>query len=122
MAKQKEVKYGIEIVKPWSVEMYAHNEKVMEAVKQILFKRIAAISEAAAKEGILDDEYMHAVSDEVKSFQKTLTCYGFGQGYSYAAVIEKMVQEVNMIENWRANEVALDLELNLEYNFIGFKN
>lgn len=122
MAKQKEVKYGIEIVKPWSVEMYAHNEKVMENVKQILFKRIADISEAAAKEGILDDEYMYVVSDEVKKFQKALTSYGFGQGFTYAAVIEKMVQEVNMLENWSANEIALRLKLELEYNFIGFKN
>jgi hypothetical protein len=122
MAKQKEVKYGIVIVKPWSAEMYAHNAKVMETVKQILFKRIADIAEAAANNAILYDEYMHVVSDEVKSFQKALTSYGFGRGNTYAYVIEKMVNHVQNLENWSANEIVNRLNLELEYSFIGFKN
>ena len=31
--KQNEVKYGIEITKPWSKEMYDHNDKISEVVK-----------------------------------------------------------------------------------------
>ena len=32
MKKAKEVKYGIEITKPWSKEMYAHNEEVQNEI------------------------------------------------------------------------------------------
>ena len=31
--KSPEIKYGIEITKPWSKEMYDHNEKVAEEMK-----------------------------------------------------------------------------------------
>ena len=30
MAKAKKVEFGIEITKPWSKEMYAHNDEVQE--------------------------------------------------------------------------------------------
>jgi len=33
MKKEKKVVYGIEIVKPWSDAMYAHNEEVAEVVR-----------------------------------------------------------------------------------------
>ena len=33
MKKEKRVEFGIEIVKPWSREMYDHNDEVAEVVK-----------------------------------------------------------------------------------------
>lgn len=122
MAKQKEIKYGIEIVKPWSVAMYAHNEKVLEQVKQILFKQIADISEEAANEKIQDVEFRLVATDEVKRFQKAITCYGFGQGFTYARVIEEMVKHVQDLENWRGNEIVKELNIELEQGFVGFAN
>jgi hypothetical protein len=38
MTKAKKTQYGIEITKPWSKEMYAHNEDVMEAAKEQICK------------------------------------------------------------------------------------
>ena len=34
MAKVKKVEFGIEITKPWSKEMYAHNEEVEETLRE----------------------------------------------------------------------------------------
>ena len=36
MKKAAKVEYGIEIVKPWSSEMYAHNEQVADQVKELV--------------------------------------------------------------------------------------
>ena len=33
MAKSKKIMYGIEITKPWSKEMYAHNDIILEIKK-----------------------------------------------------------------------------------------
>jgi hypothetical protein len=33
MKKEKKVVYGIEITKPWSAEMYDHNEAVADVVR-----------------------------------------------------------------------------------------
>ena len=38
MAKAKKVEFGIEITKPWSKEMYAHNDEVQEVVVGIITK------------------------------------------------------------------------------------
>ena len=36
MKKEAKVEYGIQIVKPWSEEMYDHNEEVDEVVREQL--------------------------------------------------------------------------------------
>ena len=38
--KVKEIKYGIEITKPWSKEMYDHNDKVAELMKAEILIRL----------------------------------------------------------------------------------
>jgi hypothetical protein len=122
MAKQKQFKYGIEITKPWSTEMYAHNEKVLEQVKNLLFQRIIEVLEWATINNVLDLEWRTEKQPEHEKLQRGITSYGFGQGFNYAQVIEKMINEVNQLHNWRANEIANDLKLNLEQEFIGFNN
>jgi hypothetical protein len=122
MAKQKEVKYGIEITKPWSTEMYAHNERVLEQVKNILHQQIQEVLEWAKVNNVLDLDWRTEKQPEHEQLQRAITCYGFGQGYTYNLVIEQMKKHVNRLENWRANEIINDLNFNLEHNFIGFKN
>ena len=36
MKKAPKIKYGIEIVKPWSKEMYNHNDKVADEIRDII--------------------------------------------------------------------------------------
>jgi len=122
MAKQKQFKYGIEITKPWSTEMHAHNEKVLEQVKNLLSQRIQEVLEWAKVNNVLDLEWRTEKQPEHEQLQRAITYYGFGQGFNYAQVIEKMIDEVNNLENWRANQITNDLELELGQSFIGFKN
>ena len=42
MKKVAKVEYGIQIVKPWSNEMYAHNEEVADVVREKVALKFAA--------------------------------------------------------------------------------
>ena len=139
MKKAKEIKYGIEITKPWSKEMYAHNEKVAENVKtQILKKWNEAMEQAKLEydentceieaeengyeiEPFLEREYTDVQTEELREIQKDVTLYGFGMGYSMKDIDEEVQHELETAASYRLKEMAEDMELELEYEFIGLK-
>jgi len=139
MKKAKEIKYGIEITKPWSKEMYAHNEKVGENVKaEIYSKWLLALSDAELQynentceieaeengyeiEPFLEREYTDVQTEELRNLQKDVTCYGFGMGYSMKNVDEEVQNELENAANYRLKEMAEDMGLELEYEFIGLR-
>ena len=137
MKKVKEVKYGIEITKPWSTEMYDHNEKVGNAVKAEIYSRwLLALSDAENQyneniceieaeengyeiEPFLEREYTDVQTEELRNIQKDVTCYGFGMGFSMDKVDEEVKNELENAANYRLKEMAEDMKLELEYEFIG---
>ena len=137
MKKAKEVKYGIEITKPWSKEMYAHNEKVGEDIKtQILKKWNEAMEQAKLEydentceieaeengyeiEPFLEREYTDVQTEELRNLQKDVTCYGFGMGFSMEDVDEEVRDELENAASYRLKEMAEDMQLELEQEFIG---
>ena len=137
MKKAKEIKYGIEITKPWSKEMYAHNEKVAENVKtQILNKWNEAMEQAKLEydentceieaeengyeiEPFLEREYTDVQTEELREIQKDVTLYGFGMGYSMKNIDEEVKNELECAASYRLKEMAEDMGLELEYEFIG---
>ena len=139
MKKAKDIKYGIEITKPWSKEMYAHNDKVAENVKtQILIKWNEAMEQACAEynentceieaeengyeiESFLEREYTDVQTEELRNIQKDVTCYGFGMGYPMKDVSAEVTNELECAANYRLKEMAEDMGLELEYEFIGLK-
>jgi hypothetical protein len=139
MKKAKEIKYGIEITKPWSKEMYAHNEKVGEDVRtQILKKWNEAMEQAKLEydentceieaedngyeiEPFLEREYTDVQTEELRNLQKDVTCYGFGMGYSMENVDQEVKNELECAANYRLKEMAEDMGLELEYEFIGLR-
>jgi len=139
MKKAKEMKYGIEITKPWSKEMYAHNEKVAENVKtQILNKWNEAMEQAKLEydentceieaeengyeiEPFLEREYTDVQTEELRNIQKDVTLYGFGMGYSMNNIDEEVKNELECAASYRLKEMAEDMGLELEYEFIGLK-
>jgi len=139
MKKAKEVKYGIEITKPWSKEMYAHNEKVGEDIRtQILKKWNEAMEQAKLEydentceieaeesgyeiEPFLEREYTDVQTEELRNLQKDVTCYGFGMGYSMKNIDEEVQNELECAASYRLKEMAEDMGLELEYEFIGLK-
>jgi len=139
MKKAKEIKYGIEITKPWSEEMYAHNQKVAENVRtQILNKWNEAMEQAKLEydentceieaeengyeiEPFLEREYTDVQTEELRSIQKDVTCYGFGMGFSMKDVSTEVTDELDSAAYYRLKEMAEDMGLELEYEFIGLK-
>ena len=137
MKKAKEVKYGIEITKPWSKEMYAHNEKVGEDINtQILKKWNEAMEQAKLEydentceieaeengyeiEPFLERKYTDVQTEELRNLQKDVTCYGYGMGFSMEDVDEEVRDELENAASYRLKEMAEDMQLELEQEFIG---
>jgi len=125
MTKAKKVEFGIEIVKPWSAEMYAHNEEVADVVKT---KVHAMWVEAVTKFGkefdgndeMLESEWGSA-SNELVEIQRAITCYGFGFGYDVNQVADRVMQELEDAPFYRLKDIAEELELELEKGFVGLK-
>ena len=124
MKKVAKVEYGIQIVKPWSKEMYAHNEEVADIVRDIIEKRIDAEFSAFASEYDDRDEAMDqnwdCVSKEFKQVQKAITCYGFGSGFGVCEVLDELEKELDNAPLYRLKEIVEELEIELEKGFIGF--
>ena len=128
MKKEKKVVYGIEITKPWSSEMYAHNEQVADVVKELvldMFRTELIKFEESLELGydveleVLDLDW-DAAPDSLKEIQRAITCYGFGYGYTVERVAECVENELENAPTYRLKEIAEELELKLEKEFIGF--
>jgi hypothetical protein len=131
MKKEKKVVYGIAIVKPWSSEMYAHNEQVAEVVKEQvsdmwrdalsqLEESLGLEDEEGYEIAILDLDWNVSFTDPLLEIQKAVTVYSFGIGYSIGSVSERVEQELENAPLYRLKEIAEDLGLELEKEFIGF--
>ena len=123
MKKEAKVEYGITITKPWSKEMYAHNEQVAEIVRAevhaIWLSALNEFQDELGEEFMSDVEWLD-VPFNIKKIQKAITCYGFGGGYSVTEVAQQVEQELDEAPYYRLNEMAEELGLELEKGFIGF--
>jgi hypothetical protein len=123
MKKEKKIVYGIEIVKPWSSEMYAHNEEVADVVRtKVHAMWVEAITKFAKEfdynDQMLECEFTNA-SDELKRIQRAVTVYGFGFGYDVNQVAEIVGDEIEDAPFYRLKDIAEELELELEKEFVG---
>jgi len=124
MKKEAKVEFGIVITKPWSSEMYAHNEQVADIVRnEVEALWIAALmqfqKEFDGNDEMLEAEFTSA-SKELVEIQRAITCYGFGYGYDVAAVAERVMQELEDAPTYRLKEIAEELDIELEKGFVGF--
>jgi len=125
----KKEKYGIEITKPWSKEMYAHNDEVLrEVVEEVKAKWLVAYHDSENEyEADSQDDYPEFMESEFNwnangimlDVQEAVTVVGYGDGYTIYDVEKDVHQELNAMPYWRAKEVAEDLSLNLDKEFIG---
>jgi len=107
MKKKNEIKYGIEITKPHSKDMYSHNDMV---AKQMKFN----IRDAWANEVIkfnADDEW--PTEGKIVDIQKSVCAVGYGEGYLIGEVQKDFLQELDMMANWQLHET---------YSYMSFKN
>ena len=112
MPKVLEKKYGIEITKPFSKEMYDHNDKVADEMKKnILNAWEAEIKELGAinmeTPWSLIAEYTHLVQ-----LQKGVMYSGYGDGYTLEMVDKEFRNELETMANWQLHE---------NYSYLCFK-
>ena len=121
-------KYNIAITKPWSSEMYAHNDEVLkEVIEKVKAKWLHAYhdSENEYYIGSSDDEaeFQNASWYEanviMKDTQEAVLVTSYGSGFTMHDVHNDVLQELEAMAYWRAKEVAEDLSLLLSKEFIG---
>ena len=132
MKKAPKIKYGIEIVKPWSKEMYSHNDKVADEVRGIVEKKWkdaykAAEADYNAEYEDIDTwvfeyaEWLSYQTDELVNLQEAVIVVGYGSGFEMHRVDEDFNNELENAAYWRLNEIAEELEIELTCQFVGLK-
>jgi hypothetical protein len=117
MAIPKIYKHGIEIIKPWSKEMYDYNE----SIKAIMINEIKFSISA------LRDE------ETAQKLAKIVNPYGYGQGYDLENMQSDMLNNTENMENYWLAQIWDELieadfvqpifgENNEVYNIIGFES
>ena len=90
-------KYGIDITRPWSNEMYEHNEKVHALME-------AQISSAIKK------AYEEHDGPTLAIIGTSLNGYGYGQGYGFENIAEDCKNGLEQVQNfWLHNDCWPDL-------------
>jgi hypothetical protein len=110
-------KHGIEIVKPWSNEMYDYNERI----KEIMYNEIKFSID------VLTD------IEVAKKLGKIVNAYGYGHGFELESMKEDMLKSLECFENHWYYEIWDELieadfvkpifgEDGEVYNIIGFES
>jgi len=112
--KKPVYKYGVKITKPWSKEMYQHNEIVSETMKSNIKK---AIDTAVKKE---DDAKFVEIA-------KSVCYYGFGNPYITEENVGDTLRELDTMVNHQLNEEypyleKLGLVPELDVHLIGYED
>ena len=127
MKKEARVEFGITITKPWSKEMYAHNEELAEVVKETVHQMwVDALKEAIEDyrdEDELGNLYSEMdwgqASDEMVRIQKAITYYSYSN-QSIEEVADEVEETLEDMPLYQLKELVEELEIKLDKGFIGF--
>ena len=127
MKKEARVEFGITITKPWSKEMYDHNEDVAEIVKEKVHQMwVDALKEAIEDyrdEDELGNLYCEMdwgqASDEMWRIQKAITYYSYCN-QSIEEVADEVEETLENMPLFQLKELVEELEIKLDKGFIGF--
>ena len=98
--KTKQIIYGIEITKPFSTEMYNHNDTVATEMKANL-------------KTILDKALKEENEDLIRKIILSFTGYGYGDGYDLQDIYNDGIYTIHNAANWQMHE---------EYSYLCFEN
>jgi hypothetical protein len=127
MKKEARVEFGITITRPWSKEMYAHNEELAEVVKETVHQMwVDALKEAMEDyrdEDELGNLYSEMdwgqASDEMVRIQKAITYYSYSN-QSIEEVADEVEETLEDMPLFQLKELVEELEIKLDKGFIGF--
>ena len=99
--KSPKVQYGIEITKPWSKEIYDHNDMVSEEMKKNIIKKWDTI----VKRLDMDQDWSLLSDDsEIVKLQKGICWSGYGVGYTLGDVDKEFRDELENMPNYQLHE------------------
>jgi len=104
MRKKKEptFAYGIEITKPYSKEMYDHNDMVAEEMKTNILNKWEALISNIDKD--LEWEDVFSDNSSIVKLQKLVCFSGYGSGYTVGDVDKEFRRELEMMQNYSIHE------------------
>ena len=118
MRKKKEptFAYGIEITKPFSKEMYDHNDMVAKEMKANLFHAFNLLINQFFHDDLSelawDEDELKVECPELVKLQRGVCYSGFGGGYTIQDVCDEFKSEVDSMQNWQLHE---------EYSYLSFE-
>jgi len=127
MKKEARVEFGITITRPWSKEMYAHNEDVAEIVKETVSQMWVDAIKSAIEDYRDEDELGNLyceldwgqASDEMERIQKAITYFSYSN-QSIEEVAEEVEETLEDMPLFQLKELVEELEIKLDKGFIGF--
>ena len=91
-------KYGIEITKPFSKAMYAHNDGVATEMRANIHK----VWKEELDKFHIDDEW--PAEGKIVDIQKSIQAIGYGDGYIMDDVNHNFYVELENMANWQLHE------------------
>ena len=127
MKKEARVEFGITITKPWSKEMYDHNEEVAEIVKETVHQMWVDALKAAIEDYRDEDELGNLysemdwgqASDEMWRIQKAITYYSYSN-QSIEEVADEVEETLEDMPLYQLKDLVEELEIKLDKGFVGF--
>ena len=110
MRKKKEptFAYGIEITKPFSKEMYDHNDMVAKEMRANLFHAFNLLINQFFHDDICDlawdEDELKVECPELVKLQRGVCYSGYGDGYTVQDVYDEFCNELNNMQNWQLHE------------------
>ena len=102
--KPAEVKYGIEITKPHSQEMYDHNDMVATEMKTNILNKWKELIKPFRDEMYSDWSTVGSSSSMIVKLQKLVCFSGYGDGYTIEDVDTEFRNELDMMQNYAIHE------------------
>ena len=128
MAKVKKVEFGIEITKPWSKEMYTHNDELADDLKEWILDMwddAYTLSKESYDDFLEDDQEglefgdsdPHNFNETMINICEAVTYYNFGGGYTVDDIADEVEKEIEAAAFWRLKEIAEELEIDMVEEF-----
>ena len=116
MPKELETKYGIQITKPFSKEMYDHNDMCATEMKNNIRNAWDKEIELTGVDIDIeewDEELLKEHSPKLVRLQKNVMYSGYGMGYTIDMVNQEFIKELDTMANWQLHET---------YSYMSFDN
>ena len=96
-------RYGIEITKPFSKEMYEHNDAIALDMKRNILSEIH-LSYSQAMGDIAANGGSDAGEKRLRKIGQTIEGYGYGDGYELDNIKDGAINTLANMENWSLHQ------------------